>query len=77
MPKGLTPNEELAWNKAKGIATTEGKHDNFAYVMGIFNKIRGKKKRPLKARAQAAAALAGKYGSMAGTGDTNEGDSKE
>jgi YesN/AraC family two-component response regulator len=40
--KGI-PTEELEhkWDKAKEIAAKAGKHDNYAYVTGIFKKMVG------------------------------------
>lgn len=37
-----TKEDERLWNKAKGLADEAGKKDNWAYVMGIFQKMKGK-----------------------------------
>lgn len=38
-----TPEDERLWEKAKGRAKEEGQEDNWAYVMGIFKRMKGKK----------------------------------
>lgn len=39
-----TQRDEKFWNAAKWAAKKAGKEDNWAYVMGVFQKMRGKKK---------------------------------
>ena len=39
MPKGMTAEHEKMWNEAKSAAAKEGKHGNWAYIQGIFQKM--------------------------------------
>jgi hypothetical protein len=39
-----SPREEKLWEQAKSQAAREGKHTDWAYVMGIYQKMLGNKK---------------------------------
>lgn len=44
MPKGVVkPGEEGLWNKAKAVAAKEGHKEDWAYINGIFQRMKGKK----------------------------------
>jgi len=36
-----TPEDEEKWKKAKAIASKEGQSGNYAYIMGIYKKMKG------------------------------------
>jgi hypothetical protein len=42
MPKGVvkTKRDEEKWDKAKGIAEEAGHKDDYAYIMGIYKKMK-------------------------------------
>ena len=39
MPGKMTAEHEKLWNEAKSAAAKEGKHGNWAYIQGIFQKM--------------------------------------
>ncbi len=43
MPKGLvkTEKDEEFWKKAKKVANDAGQKDNYAYITGVFKKMKG------------------------------------
>lgn len=45
MPKGVvkTKRDEEKWNKAKQVAEKAGQKSNYAYIMGIYQKMKGDK----------------------------------
>jgi hypothetical protein len=44
MPVGVvkTPEDETKWNRAKQIAESQGHKEDWAYINGIFQKMKGK-----------------------------------
>lgn len=38
-----TPRDERLWNKAKALAEKQGKAENYAYIMGIYQSMKGEK----------------------------------
>lgn len=79
MPAPIVKNkaDEEVWNKAKGIAKSEGHEKDYGYLMGIYAKIKGgKKRKPVNPRAMAAARLVmgSKQGQAAPAGNMQEGE---
>lgn len=44
MPGKMSKKEEKLWGKAKISARKQGKGGNFAYITGIYEKMKGDKK---------------------------------
>ena len=47
MPVGIVKNkiDEKIWERAKEIAKAQGQEDNYAFITGIFEKIKSAKKK--------------------------------
>jgi hypothetical protein len=46
-----TKEDEHKWSKAKSIAAKEGKKKDWSYIMGIYNKMKGKKSKKMDKQA--------------------------